>query len=71
MSTDIKNIVITSAVRSAIGTFRGSLKEMQASDFGTLVVKAAIEKSNLNFSEANEVFQQISPRYKNIKRTIH
>ena len=27
-----------------------------------------IEKSNLNFSEANEVFQQISPRYKNIKK---
>ena len=27
-----------------------------------------IEKSNLNFNEANEVFQQISPRYKNIKK---
>ena len=55
MSTDIKNIVITSAVRSAIGTFRGSLKEMQASDFGTLVVKAAIEKSNLKPHDVDEL----------------
>ncbi len=27
-----------------------------------------IGKSNLNFNEANEIFQQISPRYKNIKK---
>ena len=46
MHRDIKNIVITSAVRTPIGTFRGSLKEMQASDLGTLVTKAAIQKSN-------------------------
>ena len=45
MPSDIKNIVITAAVRTALGTFRGSLKEMQASDLGALVVKAAIEKS--------------------------
>ena len=30
MGLDNKNIVITSAVRTAIGTFRGSLKDMQA-----------------------------------------
>jgi len=48
MSKDNKNIVITSAVRTAIGTFRGSLKDMQASDLGALTTKAAMEKSNLN-----------------------
>ena len=30
MTVDNKDIVITSAVRTAIGTFRGSLKDMQA-----------------------------------------
>ena len=47
MNSDKTNIVITAAVRTPIGTFRGSLKEMQASELGSLVVKAAIEKSNL------------------------
>ena len=55
MAEDKKNIVITAAVRTAIGTFRGSLKEMQANDLGALVVKAAIEKSNLNPNDIDEL----------------
>ena len=55
MIEDNKNIVITSAVRTAIGTFRGSLKDMQASDLGALTAKAAIEKSNLNSNDVDEL----------------
>ena len=55
MTSDIKNIVITSALRTPIGTFRGSLKELQASDLGALVVKTIIEKSNLNFEDIDEL----------------
>ena len=55
MPNDIKNIVITSAVRTAIGTFRGSLKDMQATDLGALVTKAAIQKSNLNPNDIDEL----------------
>ena len=55
MSKDNKNIVITSAVRTAIGTFRGSLKDMQASDLGALITKAAMEKSNLNSNDVDEL----------------
>ena len=55
MSEDKKNIVITSAVRTAIGTFRGSLKDMQASDLGALTTKAAMEKSNLNSNDVDEL----------------
>ena len=55
MSDDIKNIVITAAVRTAIGTFRGSLKEMEASDLGALVVREAIKKSNLNPHDIDEL----------------
>lgn len=55
MPNDNKDIVITSAVRTPIGTFRGSLKEMQASDLGTLVTKSVIEKSNLKPNEVDEL----------------
>ncbi len=55
MPNNFKNIVITSAVRTPIGTFRGSLKQMQASDLGTLVAKAAIEKSNLKSNDVDEL----------------
>ena len=47
MSDKQNNIVITSAVRTAIGSFQGSLKDMQAHEIGSIVVKEAIIKSNL------------------------
>ncbi len=55
MSEKDKNIVITSAARTAIGAFRGSLKDMQAKDLGALVVKAVIKKSNLNPKDVDEL----------------
>jgi len=55
MPSDIKDVVITSAVRTPIGTFRGSLKKMQASDLGALVTKSAIEKSNLKSNDVDEL----------------
>ena len=50
-----KNIVITSAVRTAIGSFRGSLKDMQAKDLGASVVKSAMKKSNLDSKDIDEL----------------
>ena len=44
MNTEQKSIVITSAARTAIGTFRGSLKDMQAADLGATVIKSVIKK---------------------------
>jgi len=55
MATDHKDIVITSAVRTAIGTFQGSLKDMQAKDLGALVTKSAMSKSNLNSTDVDEL----------------
>tara|TARA_B110000438_G_scaffold297621_1_gene344313 strand:- start:163 stop:1353 length:1191 start_codon:yes stop_codon:yes gene_type:complete len=55
MSDKQNNIVITSAVRTAIGTFRGSLKNIQANELGSVVVKAAIKKSNLTFNDVDEL----------------
>ena len=55
MDKEQKNIVITSAVRTAIGTYCGSLKDMQAHDLGSIVTKAAIKKSNLNVNDVDEL----------------
>jgi len=49
------NIVITAAVRTAIGTFRGSLQNIQAHELGSAVVKAAIKKSNLTSNDIDEL----------------
>jgi len=55
MNNDQKNIVITSAVRTAIGGFRGSLKKIQADELGSIVVKEAIKKSNLISDDIDEL----------------
>ena len=55
MDSENKNIVITSAVRTAIGTFRGSLKNIQAHELGSIVVKEAIKKSNLKLNDVDEL----------------
>ena len=55
MSFEQKNIVITSAVRTAIGTFRGSLKNMQGHELGSIVVKDAMKKSNLKPDDVDEL----------------
>ena len=55
MNKKEKNIVITSALRTAIGTFNGSLKSMQAHDLGSIVIKENIKKSKLKSNEIDEV----------------
>ena len=55
MSLDKKNIVITSAVRTAIGTFDGSLRSLQGHDLGSIVVKNAVKKSRLKLEEIDEL----------------
>ena len=49
------DIVITSAFRTAIGTFCGSLKGMQAHDLGALTIEAVMQKSNLNPNDVDEL----------------
>ena len=55
MSKEQKNIVITSAARTAIGSFCGTLKNKQAHDLGAVVVKEAMSKSKLNPRDVNEL----------------
>tara|TARA_B100001123_G_C15212755_1_gene987965 strand:+ start:123 stop:1316 length:1194 start_codon:yes stop_codon:yes gene_type:complete len=55
MNLKQKEIVITSALRTPIGTFRGALKNMQGHELGSIVVRRVIEKSNLQPSEIDEL----------------
>ena len=48
-------VVIVAAVRTPIGTFGGSLKDVSAVDLGSLVIKNAIERSGLKPEQVDEV----------------
>ena len=41
----MKDVVIVSAVRTPLGSFGGSLKNVSAVDLGSLVIKSALEKA--------------------------
>lgn len=51
----MREVVIVSAVRTAIGAFGGSLKDVSAADLGALVIKAAIEKAGVRGELVDEV----------------
>ena len=68
MELNSKNIVITSALRTAIGTFNGSLKSMQANELGASIVKASIAKSNLTASWDVDEGTKIKDPIENYKR---
>ena len=53
--TKDNDIVITWAFRTAIGSFKGSLKDHKATELGTAVVKKCMEHSNLNGAEVDTV----------------
>tara|TARA_B100001123_G_scaffold405050_1_gene495038 strand:- start:169 stop:1359 length:1191 start_codon:yes stop_codon:yes gene_type:complete len=55
MNLTKKNIVITSASRTPIGTLNGSLKNIESHDLGSIVVKDVIKKSKLKSSEIDEL----------------
>ena len=50
-----EDIVITSAFRTPIGSFQGSLINHKATELGTAFVKKCMEHSNLNGSEVDTV----------------
>ena len=51
----MREVVIASAVRTAIGTFGGSLKDIPAVDLGALVIKEAVNRAGINPELVNEV----------------
>lgn len=52
----MEEVFIISAVRTPIGSFGGSLAGFTATQLGSIAIKGALSKANLNASEVNEVF---------------
>tara|TARA_B100001559_G_scaffold80640_1_gene67039 strand:- start:96 stop:1283 length:1188 start_codon:yes stop_codon:yes gene_type:complete len=55
MSKKLDDVVITSALRTPIGTYNGSLKDLSAEKLGALAIKEVIHKSNLKPDQIDEV----------------
>lgn len=51
----MREVVIVSAVRTAIGSFGGSLKDVPAADLGALVIKEAVNRAGIKPELVNEV----------------
>jgi acetyl-CoA C-acetyltransferase len=55
MINKLNDVVITAALRTPIGTYKGSLKDLSANKLGALVIKEAIYKSKLKPVDIDEV----------------
>ena len=51
----MRNVVIVSAVRTAIGSFGGAFKDVTAVQLGTTVVKEAISRANISANDVDEL----------------
>ena len=55
MSKKSNDVVITAALRTPIGTYKGSLKGLSADKLGALAIKEAVYKSKLKSEDIDEV----------------
>lgn len=51
----LKNVIISGAARTPIGSFLGSLSSIPATKLGSIVIKEALKRSNINQNEVDEV----------------
>ena len=49
MTKNSTDVVITSALRTPIGGYKGSLKNLSASKLGSIAIKEVIYKSKIRF----------------------
>ena len=62
MSKNSSDVVITSALRTPIGRYKGSLKNLSASKLGSIAIKEVIYKSKLDLEEICLLYTSPSPR---------
>ena len=55
MSNKSKEVVIVNAIRTPIGTYKGSLKNMKSHDLGSIVIKEVLKRSKFDKDEIDEV----------------
>lgn len=51
----MEDIVITSAVRTAVGAYLGSLKTVEAQDLAAAVIKEAVRRSGISADQLDQV----------------
>ena len=52
----MRDAVIVSAVRTAVGSFGGSLKNVSAAELGAIVIKEAIQRAGIQPADVDEVY---------------
>ena len=52
----MKNAVIVSAVRTAVGSFGGALKDISAADLGAIVIREAVKRAGIALADVDEVY---------------
>ena len=55
MTNNSKEVVIVSAVRTPIGSYQGSLKNIKADQLGSIVIKKVLEKSKFTKDDIDEI----------------
>ena len=55
MTKKLNDVVITSALRTPIGAYKGSLKSLSAVKLGALAIKEVVHKSKLKLEEIDEI----------------
>jgi acetyl-CoA C-acetyltransferase len=55
MSKNLNDVVITAALRTPIGTYKGSLKGLSADKLGAIAIKEVVYKSKLKTNDIDEV----------------
>ena len=55
MNNSLNDVVIIEAVRTPIGAYKGSLKELSADKLGSIVIKEILRKSKLGKNDIDEV----------------
>ena len=55
MSDKLKEVVIVSAIRTPIGAYKGSLKNMRSDQLGSVVIKEVLKKSKFSKDEIDDI----------------
>lgn len=55
-NTKLNDVVIVSGARTPIGSFRGCLSDLSATQLGSVVIKAVIDRAGIAEKSVNEVF---------------
>ena len=55
MNNKLNEVVIVAAVRTPIGTYQGSLKNIKADQLGSIVIKEVINRAKINHEDIDEI----------------